>query len=179
MEPRLSAGQDGSNVVSPATRENIDTVASFSHREAAAVSNWQTAIERVSAFCGSAAYFVGVLAFIGAWVGVNAWVAGRGWRAFDSPPFPWLQGLVSSNALLLTIAVLIRQNRMGRLAAHHSHLDLQVNILTEQKVTKILQLVDELRRVQPAPHDAPNAEVAALTTPADAGAILEAVKQHL
>ena len=49
---------------------------------------------------------------------------------------------MSSNALLLTIAVLIRQNRMAQIAEHRSHLDLQINLLTEQKVTKILELVE-------------------------------------
>jgi uncharacterized membrane protein len=172
-------GLDGSNSASTATRDNIVAVASFSDREAATISRWQAAIERISAFCGSAAYFVAVVSFICLWAGVNAWATRRGWYVLDAPPFPWLQGIVSSNALLLTIAVLIRQNRMVRLAAHHAHLDLQINILTEQKVTKVLQLVDELRRELPGLRGKPNAEVTALTTPADTGAILEAVKQHL
>jgi uncharacterized membrane protein len=171
--------QDDSTRAYSSTRENLEAVASFSDKEAATISSWQIAIERISAFCGSAAYFAGVVSFILIWAGVNAWATSRGWHALDAPPFPWLQGIVSSNALLLTIAVLIRQNRMVRLSAHHAHLDLQINILTEQKVTKILQLVDELRREFPALRDAPSAEVSALTTPADPGAILEAVKQHL
>jgi hypothetical protein len=51
--------------------------------------------------------------------------------------------------------------------------------LTEQKVTKVLQLVDELRRELPGVRGTSNAELTALTTPADTGAILEAVKQNL
>jgi uncharacterized membrane protein len=171
--------QDCRHSTSSATRDNIDVVAGFSDEEAATISGWQIAIERISAFCGSAAYFAAVVSFIIIWTGVNTWATRRGWYALDPPPFPWLQGIVSSNALLLTIAVLIRQNRMVRLAVHHAHLDLQINILTEQKVTKVLQLVDELRRELPALRGTPNAEVTALTTPADTGAILEAVKQHL
>jgi uncharacterized membrane protein len=171
-------GNDGSSSTS-AARDNIHAVASFSHKEAAAVSRWQIAIERISAFCGSAAYFVGVVSFILVWAGANAWALDRGWYVLDTPPYPWLQGIVSSNGLLLTIAVLIRQNRMARLAAHHSHLDLQINILTEQKVTKILQLLDEMRRRFPALRGMQDSEVTALTTPADTEAILEAVKEHL
>jgi uncharacterized membrane protein len=171
--------QDDNTRTASATRDNLDAVASFSEREAATVSSWQIAIERVSAFCGSAAYFAGVVLFILIWAGANAWATRRGWHALDPPPFSWLQGIVSSNALLLTIAVLIRQNRMARLADHHAHLDLQINILTEQKVTKVLQLVDELRRESPALRGRSRDEVSALTTPADTGAILEAVKEHL
>ncbi|MFI4891292.1 MAG: DUF1003 domain-containing protein [Steroidobacterales bacterium] len=171
--------EDGNDKVAPSTRENIVAVAGFSNQEAARISRWQNAIERISAFCGSAAYFGAVISFIVLWAGANAWAARRGWYVPDAPPFPWLQGMVSSNALLLTIAVLIRQNRMVRLAEHHAHLDLQINILTEQKVSKVLQMVDELRRELPALRGRPNAEVTALTTPADTGAILEAVKEHL
>ena len=71
------------------------------------------------------------------WVAVNLWGMKHGWRHVDSPPFFWLQGIVSCNALLLTVAVLIRQNRMAQVAEHRAHLDLQINLLTEQKVTKL------------------------------------------
>ena len=40
----------------------------------------------------------------------------------------------------------IRQNRMSQLAQHRAHLDLQINLLTEQKVTKILRVIDDIRR---------------------------------
>ena len=97
------------------------------------------------------------------------------------PPFAALQGLVSSNALLLTVAVLIRQNRMAQVAEHRSHVDLQVNLLTEQKATKILQLVDELRRELTAIRHHPNSDVAEemaeLKKPADAHALLHAIKE--
>ena len=174
-----SVPQDGSNNVSSATRENIVAMANFSDQEAAGISSWQSAIERISAFCGSAAFFAATVSFILIWAGANAWAARRGWPVIDAPPFPWLQGIVSSGALLLTIAVLIRQNRIVRLAEHHAHLDLQINILTELKVTKVLQMVDEIRRELPALRGRPDAEVTPLTIPADTTAILEAVKQHL
>jgi len=89
----------------------------------------------------------------------------------------WLQGFMSSNALLLTVAVLIRQNRMARMAEHRAHLDLQINLLTEQKVTKILQIVDELQRDSTALRGRPDSEVTEMTKPADAHALMHAIKQ--
>ena len=85
---------------------------------------------------------------------------------------------VSANALLLTIAVLIRQNRMARRAEHRAHLDLQVNLLTEQKVTLILQIVAELQRDLPDLRGRPNVDVGELINPADPEAMLHAIKQH-
>jgi uncharacterized membrane protein len=77
--------------------------------------------------------------------------------------------------------VLIRQNRMAQLAEHRSHLDLQINLLTEQKVTKVLQMVDELQReltrLRARPDAQAQEQMEEMTKPADAHAILHAIKQ--
>ena len=99
------------------------------------------------------------------------------WEHVDEPPFFWLQGIVSANALLLTIAVLIRQNRMSRLSQHHSHLDLQINLLTEQKVTRILNLLETRQGYAPVQSGQGGAS-AELAKPADPEAILHAIKKQ-
>ena len=159
-------------------KENLDVLTTFYEREDAEISGVQLAIERVSGFFGSPGYFAFGIAFIVLWALANAWGTYAGWAHVDEPPFFWLQGIVSSNALLLTVAVLIRQNRMAKMAEHRAHLDLQINLLTEQKVTKILQLVDELRRTAPSPQGRPDAEVTELTKRADTEVMLDAIKQQ-
>ena len=163
--------------LTPAVRENIDLLAEYQEREEAEVSPLQNAIEAISEICGSPAYFAFVSVFIVLWVLVNAWGHQAGWSWADPPPFFWLQGLVSSNALLLTIAVLIRQNRMAKLAARRAHLDLHVNLLTEQKVSKVLEVVESLRlefSKQPKEEDGETRELA---RPSDPEAILKAIKE--
>ncbi len=176
VNPDSGAPDDGDDLSSSA-KENLEVLARIYEREDSRVSGVQLVIERLSTFFGSPAYLAFAVAFIVAWVLVNTWGASAGWEHVDEPPFFWLQGIVSSNALLLTVAVLIRQNRMAVLAEHRAHLDLQINLLTEQKATKILQLVDELRRELPALRGGLDAEVTELTKPADAKAILQAIKQ--
>jgi uncharacterized membrane protein len=168
---------DKSAELSPSTRANLDLLASFKDGEDAQISGVQLLMERISAFFGSPAYFAFAVTFIIAWILVNLWVVHLGWPPLDQPPFFWLQGLVSSNALLLTVAVLIRQNRMAQVAEHHSHLDLQINLLSEQKVTKILQMVDELQRELTALRAHPDSQVDEMTKPADAHALMHAIKQ--
>jgi uncharacterized membrane protein len=162
--------------LTPAARENIDVLAQYQEQELAEVSRLQAAIERLSGFFGSPAYLVFVVVFILCWVGANlaAWHAG--WRHVDEPPFFWLQGIVSSNALVLTVAVLIRQNRMSALASRRAHLDLHVNLLTERKVSKVLEMVQALQQ-QLGPQDAhQDAEADELSRSTDPQAILEAIK---
>jgi uncharacterized membrane protein len=164
--------------LSSSTKDNLEILARLAESEDAAISGMQLMIERVSTFFGSPAYFAFAVCFIVLWVLINAWGAHRGWPHVDAPPFFWLQGIVSSNALLLTVAVLIRQTRMLQAAEHRAHLDLQINLLTEQKVTKILRIVDELGRELPEQRSRPDEEeVSDLTKPADAHAILHAIKK--
>ncbi len=177
-------GSDQSNAssdmgeLSGGSKENLQLLATFSEREEAAISGMQLAIERVSAFFGSPWYFVSSVLFMLAWALINTWGKRHGWPHADEPPFFWLQGMVGANALLLTVAVLIRQSRMARLAEHRAHLDLQINLLTEQKVTKILQVVDELHRELIALRRHPDTQMEEMTKPADAHALLHAIKQQ-
>ena len=82
---------------------------------------------------------------------------------------------MSLHALLLTIAVLIRQNRMAVLAEHRAHLDLQINLLTEQKVAKILEILAKRDGESSEPLD--QGTVDDLTKPADPQALLAAIKE--
>jgi uncharacterized membrane protein len=163
--------------LSSSAKDNLDILSRFQDGEDAEISGVRLLIERISAFFGSPAYFGFAVAFILLWILINGLGSHIGWHPIDQPPFPWLQGLVSSNALLLTVAVLIRQNRMARIAEHRAHLDLQINLLSEQKATKILQIVDELQRELTKLRGRPDSEVAELTKPADPHALMHAIKR--
>ena len=155
--------------LSQRSRDNLHVLQRFKDEEEGEASSVQLAIERASRFFGSPAYFFGVVAFVVAWIGVDTWGRAAGWPHMEDPPFFWLQGLVSLNALLLTVAVLIRQNRMAELAEHRAHLDLQINLLTEQKVTRILEILGESSAQAASADD--------LTRPADPVALLDEIKK--
>jgi uncharacterized membrane protein len=179
-EPKKSTSPDPEQELPAPAKENLELLEKFDHRNQPGISGLQRFIERVSGFFGSPTFFIFNVAFILVWGLVNAWGAKAGWHHVDAPPFPWLQGIVSCNALLLTVAVLIRQNRMAVMAEHRSHLDLQINLLTEQKVTKLLQVVDEIQReikdLRGAP-EPPREHIEEMTKPTDPHAILDAIKQ--
>jgi uncharacterized membrane protein len=63
-----------------------------------------------------------------------------------------LQGGIDLTTLLMTTMILITQNRQEKHTEQRRHLDLQVTLLVEQKVTKVIALVEELR------HDLPNVQ---------------------
>jgi len=133
--------------------------------------------EQASAFFGSPAYFAWAALIIVLWIAVNTWGSLHHWRHVDDPPFFYLQGLVSANALMLTIAVLIRQSRMSALAEQRAHLDLQINLLTEQKVTRVLQVLLGSGSEEPKATDVAQGGED-LTKPTDPGALLQAIKEQ-
>lgn len=89
----------------------------------------------IANFVGSIPFVAIHVAWFGLWVGLNV-----GFWKFDPYPFALLCMLVSLEGVLLSTFVLIKQNRMSQRADHRSHLDLQINLLAEKEVTKVLQL---------------------------------------
>jgi uncharacterized membrane protein len=100
--------------------------------------------DRVTAFAGSMT-FVGIHALAyGAWIAANLGVV-PGIRPFD-PSFVMLAMEASVEAIFLSTFVLISQNRMMGAAAKQSDFDLQINLLTEHELTRLVSLVDAMSR---------------------------------
>lgn len=88
---------------------------------------------------------VGVLA----WVGFNSAPAGLGLRPFDPPPFAVLQTIASVAALFMTLLILVSQRKEEELARRRAQLTLQLASLTEQKIAKVIGMLEEQRRENP------------------------------
>jgi uncharacterized membrane protein len=95
---------------------------------------------------------------------------------FEPPPFPWLNGILTLTALLTTTIVLISQGRQSAIAEQRAHLDLQINLLTEQKVTKLIHLMEELRADLPGVGTRHDPHVSRLKKPADPAPLASALK---
>ena len=63
---------------------------------------------------------------------------------FDPYPFVFLATLRARESVMLTACVLIRQNRMSFRADRRAHLDLQIALLSEQEITKLIQMLDRI-----------------------------------
>ena len=105
-------------------------------RELETATPAQLRLERVSRLVARPGYIVALLIFVAAWIVVNLLLLRRGSKPFDPPPFAWLEGFLTFVAMLTATVVLVAQNRQTQLAEQRAHLDLQINLLTEQKVTE-------------------------------------------
>jgi len=151
---------------------NIETILAFYSRDEHEISSSQRILEAISGCVGRPLYLGAIVLVVALWISANLLARRIGLTAFDPPPFVWLQGLVSLGALLTTTVLLIKQNRLAKLEERRAHLELQVNLLSEQKTTKLINLMEELRRDLPMVRNRHDAEAAALQQPTDAGQVL-------
>ncbi|MBA2677449.1 MAG: DUF1003 domain-containing protein, partial [Ktedonobacteraceae bacterium] len=98
---------------------------------------------------------------------------------YDTPPFPWLQDIVSLAALLLTVIILTTQNRQAKLSEQRRHLDLQINLLTERKVSKLIEMMDALRQDLPSVRNHYDPEAQVMKEPVDPHTALTALNETL
>jgi uncharacterized membrane protein len=80
---------------------------------------------------------------MGAWTLINLDLI-PGLTPFDRFPFGVLALIISAESIILTIFVLISQNRLMRQSDKRAHLDLQVGLLTEQELTAVVQMLHRL-----------------------------------
>jgi len=158
--------------------QNIESIATFYVREEQKMSPAQRALGSFSEFLGKPLYLGLVIGFIALWMLVNVLPRLLGLAVFDPAPFSWMHLVISVGGLITATVVVIKQNRLAKLEEQRAHLDLQVNLLTEQKVTKIINLLEELRRDLPMVKDRHDAEAAAFQQPTDPHVVLAEIDEQ-
>jgi uncharacterized membrane protein len=158
--------------------QNIESVVALQRRDWEQTSVSQRRAERIGRFLGRPAYLVGVLCIAALWVAANVVMPHLGYAPIDPFPFELLQGMMTLCALITTTIVLIAQNRQTKLEQQHTHLGLQVNLLTEQKVTKLIHLIEELRHDLPMVRDRLDPQAEALQERADTHRVLSAIEER-
>ena len=112
------------------------------------------------------------LGFVGIWLVTNTINA----QAFDPPPYSLLQGFLTLCAFLTTIVVLATQRQQARLADQRAHLELQINLVAEHKIAKLISLVEELRRDTPNVRNRVDPIAETMKQPTSADDILEVMR---
>ena len=91
-------------------------------------------------FLGSMIFLVGAVIFFTLWISWNLYTK----TPFDKFPFPELQTVVSIFAIILSVTVLINQNRQGSIDKTRQQIDFEVNVRAEHEITKVLNMLHEI-----------------------------------
>jgi uncharacterized membrane protein len=158
-------------------KQNVETIAVLHAKADETIGHHQRFIEGLTVFVGRPVALYTILVSALAWASFNLAATRFGLASPpDPPPFFWLQGIVAFLALLLTTMVLTTQNRQAKLAERRADLDMQVNLHTEQKVAKVIALIEELRRDLPAVPNRDDPIAAAMTRAVDPHAVVSALE---
>jgi uncharacterized membrane protein len=129
--------EDGS--LNSALRRNIDVLRRRREEQDERAALDEKLARAITRFAGSMrfVYVHGLL--YGAWILANlGWVPGV--KPWD-PSFVVLAMIASVEAIFLSTFILITQNRMAAAADRRAELDLQVSLLAEAEITKLVELV--------------------------------------
>jgi uncharacterized membrane protein len=155
---------------------NVDSVREVQKRELRQRPASHRVVDRISRIIARPLYLAALFALVAGWIAINLLVPRFGHAAFDPAPFPLLDGILSLAALVSTTIILIAQNRQTRIETRHAHIALQVNLMTEQKVAKIINLLEELRHDMPMVKDRYDPQAASLSQKTDALEVLTAIE---
>src|SRR5215204_5220087 len=123
-------------------RRNIEALRQRRAEEEASASFQERLASKITRFTGSMRFVYLHLALFGFWIAANlGWIPGV--PAWD-PSFVVLAMIASVEAIFLSTFVLISQNRMSAAADKRADLDLQVSLLAEHEVTRLVTLVSAI-----------------------------------
>ena len=128
--------------LSGVVHENIDTLLESRRRYEQEKTVTDRLADVITKWSGSMTFVYLHVAFFGVWIAFNIGL----WsiRPFDPFPFGLLTTIVSLEAIFLSTFVLVSQNRQAAIAERREELDLQIDLLSEREITRILQLVDAI-----------------------------------
>jgi uncharacterized membrane protein len=125
--------------LSPVLERNIQALQLRRERQEKDATAEERIAEAITRFTGSMRFVYLHLALFGFWGVANlGWVPGV--PAWD-PSFVVLAMVASVEAIFLSTFVLISQNRMAAAADKRADLDLQISLLAEHEVTKLVTMV--------------------------------------
>jgi uncharacterized membrane protein len=123
--------------------ENIETILRLEDTAMRRRTPADRVADAIAGFAGTVGFVVLHLVWFALWVTINTRVLPLG-APFDPYPFALLAMIVSLEGVLLSTFVLIKQNRIGFLSDRRAHVDLQISLLTEREVTRLLQMMERV-----------------------------------
>lgn len=157
MKDQASGRSESGAGVSPVVQRNIRTLLA-KRREEQARLGWQQRLAiTIASFTGSMTFVFLHVVIYGGWILVNCGLL-PGLPRFD-PTLVILAMAASVEAIFLSSFILITQNRMMAEADRRADLNLQISLLAEHEITRLISMVTAMaKRMQIKEADRPDLE---------------------
>lgn len=156
--------------------KNIEAVSLLHSQEVKYIPAHQRVLENIALFFGRSIFLYSLVLMFAIWIFDSAF---DGVLPLDLPVFSWSDQGLDTAALLISTGVLVRQTRQENFAEQRAQLMLQLNLLSEQKIAKIIALLEELRVDLPNVANRIDPEAQVMQEAADPLMVLEALKENL
>ncbi|MBD2413859.1 DUF1003 domain-containing protein [Nostoc calcicola FACHB-389] len=156
--------------------KSIEAIISLHTQEARDIPTHQRILEAIATFFGRSTFMYSLLVILAMWIFGSFF---DGFLPFHLPSFSWSNQGLDAAALVISTGVLVRQTRQENFAEQRAQLMLQLNLLSEQKIAKIIALLEELRTDLPNVVNRHDYEAQLMQEPADPIAVLEALQKNL
>jgi uncharacterized membrane protein len=137
----------------------------------------QLGIEWLIGAIGRPWFAYALVTFVALWVVVDL-IAGRFHRPFDPQSFPWLELIVSMMSLMIAALILISENRQGRLADQREQVTLQMALVIDRKAAKIIELLENIRKDDPALPDRKDSQAERMAEATDLRSAVERLERE-
>ena len=158
--------------------QNIEMIAALHAQQDTQISRQQRFVEQTAEFFGRPVFLYCSLGGIAIWM-LGGFINRAGILPFHLPTFQWLDQGLDTASFLISTGVLIRQTRQENFAEQRTQLMLQLNLVSEQKIAKIIALLEELRADLPNVHNRYDAEAQVMQNAADPLEVLETLQESL
>ncbi|HEY5009198.1 MAG TPA: DUF1003 domain-containing protein [Caulobacteraceae bacterium] len=173
------APNDSRTEFPPHIEQTVQAIARLHQAHHERATSMERLVDRLTGLVARPA-FIGVTALV-----VVVWITAslalrryEGW-SLDNPPFPWLQGAAELVAIVITTLILTSQRRKDELSELREQLTLELATMTEQKVAKLIALMEEQRRDSPQLADRVDTEAEQMSAPADPETVVEAIREKV
>lgn len=123
------------------TQRNVETVLKLEEAAREQRTRADRVADLIADFCGSMPFVWVHVVWFGIWIVINLL---PGIKHIDPFPFTFLTLVVSLEAIFLSTFILISQNHDSRVSERRNHLDLQINLLSEQENTLMLTILKQI-----------------------------------
>ena len=131
----------GPESLNSALRRNIDVLRRRREEEQANSALDERLASAIARFAGSMRFVCAHALIYGFWIVANLGLVGI--EPWD-PTFVVLAMIASVEAIFLSTFILITQNRMAAAADRRAELDVQIGLLAEAEITKLVQMVSAI-----------------------------------
>ncbi|WP_019509594.1 DUF1003 domain-containing protein [Pleurocapsa sp. PCC 7319] len=157
--------------------KNIEKIIGFQAKQEQKLPLRDRLIEKIASFFGKSEFLYLQLLFFTSW-SLCSHLAPE-LLPFGLPKFDLQEMGIDITALLIATGVLVQQTRQDKLAEQRSHLILQINLLTEQKIAKLIELIEELREDIPNIRDRYDWEAQIMQQATDPQIVLDILQENL